>query len=149
MEQVANKHGVKRAEIFGPSRAKVICQARHEAAYRIVVELGMSLPMAGRFLGGRDHTTILNSVRRYVKAHPEAAPAMNAINGYYAVVRNRKRAEAIDLYFNHGRSPDAISRSVRGSQLAVAKWILDEIELRKAKAEFPPLSTLPTDECCF
>jgi len=132
VDQVAGKHGVTRADIIGPSRVRAVSQARHEAAYRIVVELGMSLPMVGRVLGARDHTTILNSVRRFVEAHPEAAAKMNAISGYYARVRNQKRLRAIDLYFNDGKSPSEISRSTRASILAVSKWVLDEIERRRA-----------------
>ena len=146
LEEVAEKHGIKSADILGPSRLVVVSTARHEAAYRIVVEMGMSLPMVGRFLGGRDHTTILNSVRRYVKQNPGAAEAINEMNGYFAVVRNRKRAEAIELYFDQGKKPPEIARSVRASNLAVSKWILDEIERRKEIGELSPLSTLPTDQ---
>jgi chromosomal replication initiator protein len=67
LQEVAEKHGITVQDLKGPCRRLKYALPRHEAAYRIVKELGFSLPKTGRVLGKRDHTTILNSVRKYEK----------------------------------------------------------------------------------
>ena len=67
LQEVAEKHGITVQNLKGPCRRLKYALPRHEAAYRIVKELGFSLPKTGRVLGKRDHTTILNSVRKYEK----------------------------------------------------------------------------------
>lgn len=67
LQEVAEKHGITVKDLKGPCRRLKYALPRHEAAYRIVKELGFSLPKTGRVLGKRDHTTILNSVRKYEK----------------------------------------------------------------------------------
>jgi len=67
LKEVAEKHGVTVEDLKGPCRRLKYALPRHEAAYRIVKELGFSLPKTGRVLGKRDHTTILNSVRKHAK----------------------------------------------------------------------------------
>lgn len=61
---VAEVTGLKQADIKGPSRVQVIVRARQIAAWLLVNRAGKSLPESGRFLGGRDHTTILHACRR-------------------------------------------------------------------------------------
>lgn len=65
MKEVCAKHRITRAELIGRQRSAPIAAARHEAAYRMKKETILSLPQIGRRLGGRDHTTALNSIRRY------------------------------------------------------------------------------------
>lgn len=67
LQEVAEKHGITIQDLKGPCRRLKYALPRHEAAYRIVKELGFSLPKTGRVLGKRDHTTILNSVRKHEK----------------------------------------------------------------------------------
>lgn len=67
VHETAKKHGVSFMEIVGMQRSRRIAVARHEACYRIAMETTMSLPMIGRRLGGRDHTTVLHSIRRYAE----------------------------------------------------------------------------------
>jgi hypothetical protein len=71
LNQVAEKHRVTRADIIGKRRSRHIVQARHEAMFRLVTECGMSLPRAAKRLGDRDHTTAINSMRKYLLHHPE------------------------------------------------------------------------------
>lgn len=63
--EVATKHGVTINELRGRSKEMHIASARHEAAYRLREEMGLSFPRIGVLLGHRDHTTILNSWRRH------------------------------------------------------------------------------------
>jgi len=67
LKEVAEKYEITVQDLKGPCRKLKYALPRHEAAYRIVKELGFSLPKTGRVLGKRDHTTILNSVRKYAK----------------------------------------------------------------------------------
>jgi chromosomal replication initiation ATPase DnaA len=49
--------------IIGRSHVASICQARHEIAALLAQHTGLSTPQIGRLMGGRDHTTILNSLK--------------------------------------------------------------------------------------
>lgn len=64
LEGVASKYGMPVKALVGPSRRKDLVQARNEAAYLMRNE-GLSLKQIGRFLGRRDHSTIINCLRRY------------------------------------------------------------------------------------
>jgi hypothetical protein len=59
------KHGITKAQLKGANRQYDIIRARHETFYRLYTERGMSLPQIGRMLGGFDHTTVLNGIRRH------------------------------------------------------------------------------------
>ncbi|RYE54889.1 MAG: hypothetical protein EOP20_11210 [Hyphomicrobiales bacterium] len=64
LQAVAELHGVTIADIKGPSRKRKFALARQHAAYEIRRQCHhLSLPMIGRILGGRDHTTILYATR--------------------------------------------------------------------------------------
>ncbi len=61
---IAAATGVTTAEIKGPDRARHIVAARFDACAALRQSLGWSMPRIGHFLGGRDHTTILNALRK-------------------------------------------------------------------------------------
>lgn len=63
--EVCERHGVPFRDIVSQRRDRKTAKARAEACYRLRMETTLSLPQIGRKLGGRDHTTILHSVRRY------------------------------------------------------------------------------------
>lgn len=66
INEVAEKWGLKASDLTSKSRVRYLAWARFEAAYRLRTECPwLSLPTIGRRLGGRDHTSILNAVRRY------------------------------------------------------------------------------------
>lgn len=50
------------AELRGPSRCRYVAWPRQDAM-RLLQDAGFSLPEIGRYLGGRDHTTILEGIR--------------------------------------------------------------------------------------
>jgi chromosomal replication initiator protein len=70
--RVAESFGVSRAELVGPGRAATPLRARQVAIYLTREATDLSLPQIGRLFGGRDHTTVLNSIRRV-----EAAEAVD------------------------------------------------------------------------
>ncbi len=63
-EQVATRFGISRAELVGTSRAATPLRARQVAIYLTRELTDLSLPQIGRLYGGRDHSTVLNSLRR-------------------------------------------------------------------------------------
>lgn len=63
--EVSSKTGIPLMEIKGSSRFKNVCMARDEAAYRIRRDLEKSFAQIGHYLGGRDHSTIVEAVKRH------------------------------------------------------------------------------------
>jgi chromosomal replication initiator protein len=63
-QRVAEGFGISRAELVGSSRAATPLRARQVAIFLTRELTDLSLPQIGRLYGGRDHTTILNSLRR-------------------------------------------------------------------------------------
>ncbi len=63
-QRVAEGFGISRAELVGTSRAAVPLRARQVAIFLTRELTDLSLPQIGRLYGGRDHSTVLNSLRR-------------------------------------------------------------------------------------
>jgi chromosomal replication initiator protein len=63
-QRVAEGFGISRAELVGSSRAATPLRARQIAIFLTRDLTDLSLPQIGRLYGGRDHTTVLNSLRR-------------------------------------------------------------------------------------
>ncbi|MCA0358715.1 MAG: hypothetical protein LCH78_18025 [Proteobacteria bacterium] len=62
---IASTYGVSVANLVGPARHKAISHARQHAMWLMHQQPHLSMPQIGKFLGGRDHTTILHGIRRY------------------------------------------------------------------------------------
>ena len=67
--------GISRAELVGSSRAATPLRARQVAIFLTRELTDLSLPQIGRLYGGRDHSTVLNSLRR-VEAAPRRGPEL-------------------------------------------------------------------------
>jgi chromosomal replication initiator protein len=63
-QRVAELFGISRAELVGSSRAATPLRARQVAIFLTRDLTDLSLPQIGRLYGGRDHTTVINSLRR-------------------------------------------------------------------------------------
>lgn len=63
-ELVAKSFGISRVELVGSTRAATPVRARQVAIYLTRELTDLSLPQIGRLYGGRDHSTVLNSIRR-------------------------------------------------------------------------------------
>jgi chromosomal replication initiator protein len=63
-QRVAAAFGISRAELVGSSRAATPVRARQVAILLTRETTDLSLPQIGRLYGGRDHSTILNALRR-------------------------------------------------------------------------------------
>lgn len=64
IEATSNYFGISTDELTGPSRVASIAMPRHIAIYLCRELTDLSLPKIGMAFGGRDHSTVLNSVRR-------------------------------------------------------------------------------------
>jgi chromosomal replication initiator protein len=62
--EVSRAFGISRAELVGSTRAATPLRARQVAIYLTREMTDLSLPQIGRLYGGRDHSTVLNSIRR-------------------------------------------------------------------------------------
>jgi chromosomal replication initiator protein len=63
-QRVCTAFGISRAELVGPTRVATPLRARQVAIYLTRELTDLSLPQIGRLYGGRDHSTVLNSIRR-------------------------------------------------------------------------------------
>jgi len=63
-QRVAEGFHVSKAELVGSSRAATPLRARQVAIFLTRELTDLSLPQIGRLYGGRDHSTVLNSLRR-------------------------------------------------------------------------------------
>ena len=68
LAQVARHYGLATEQILGRNRTAAVAQARQVAMYLLVNELGMTPTGAGRFLAGRNHSTVIHGVSRVRRA---------------------------------------------------------------------------------
>lgn len=75
--EVLLKHELTWTSVISARRHSQLVRARQELMWRLQRETTMSLPQIGRFIGGRDHTTVLHGARQHqkrvdAKATPDA-----------------------------------------------------------------------------
>lgn len=71
IEHVAKYYKISRKEILGKSRNKDIVLARHIAIFIIRTQLEISLEQIGKIFGNRDHSTIINAIKKIEKEADE------------------------------------------------------------------------------
>lgn len=70
---VARRHGITVDQLRGVRRCQALSRARQEAMH-LMMQMGtVSSTQVGRFLGGRDHTTILHGVKAHARRAAESA----------------------------------------------------------------------------
>jgi hypothetical protein len=72
IHDIAHKHGLTFADLVGKGRYRRIVTARDEAIAAVKAltngdRCSFSLPVIGRIFGGKDHTSVLASLRRHAK----------------------------------------------------------------------------------
>jgi chromosomal replication initiator protein len=83
-QRVATAFGISRAELVGSSRAAAPLRARQVAILLTREASGLSLPEIGRLYGGRDHSTVLNALRRIeigIAEDPRLAEKVDSLRG--------------------------------------------------------------------
>ena len=95
-QRVAEGYGISRAELIGSSRAATPLRARQVAIFLTRELTDLSLPQIGRLYGGRDHSTVLNSLRRVEAGLADDSAARRAsprLTRRYPQSRRRNRAD--------------------------------------------------------
>ncbi len=87
-QQVAERFGISRAELVGSSRAATPLRARQVAIFLTREMTELSLPQIGRLYGGRDHSTVLNSLRRVEAGLDEDAELSHRVEELRAAIHN-------------------------------------------------------------
>src|ERR1700744_992747 len=64
IQVIADQHRVRVSDILGPSRRLAILPARFETYAYLYFGRGWTKRQIGRFVGGRDHSTVWNGLRR-------------------------------------------------------------------------------------
>lgn len=64
--RICRAFGLNRTELRAERRHRDIVMARHAFFYWAARLTTQSLPAIGRYMDGRDHTTVLNGVKKYV-----------------------------------------------------------------------------------
>jgi chromosomal replication initiator protein len=87
-QRVAERFGIARAELVGSSRAATPLRARQVAIFLTRELTDLSLPQIGRLYGGRDHTTVLNSLRRIEASLDEDAELAEKVRELRGAIHN-------------------------------------------------------------
>ena len=64
IDEASDLFGVRVADLCGPSRTRALVNVRQVTMYVCRSMTDESLPVIGRAFGGRDHTTVINAVRK-------------------------------------------------------------------------------------
>ena len=83
IEEVGKFYNISVADIKGQARTKEIVLARQVAMYETRRLTNLSMPEIGQVFGGKDHTTVMHSLRRVedlVKTSPEMSEIIKDIN---------------------------------------------------------------------
>jgi chromosomal replication initiator protein len=87
-QRVAERFGISRAELVGSSRAATPLRARQVAIFLTREMTDLSLPQIGRLYGGRDHSTVLNSLRRVEAAIGERGELAERVQELRGAIHN-------------------------------------------------------------
>lgn len=111
---------VTMADIKGPSRCQPIVHYRQEAMALAREMTGRSLPAIGRYLGDRDHTTVLFGIRQIARRQQEDPAYAADLEQIRHVIREiiRKRVQSIGCSSKWSPAPPKMPL-LRPSQIRV------------------------------
>ncbi len=84
LDAVARFYGLSVDQILGRGRTATVAQARQVVMYLLAVELGMPPTAVGRFLSGRNHSTVIHGVekiRAAIAGDERLRQSVNSIKG--------------------------------------------------------------------
>ncbi len=93
-QRVSAAFGISRAELVGSTRAATPLRARQVAIYLTRELTDLSLPQIGRLYGGRDHSTVLNSIRRIEARFGEDRALFARVEGLRAAIHTSPTSAA-------------------------------------------------------
>lgn len=119
VEEVAIKHEVTFNDIISQRRNVKIVAARHEAMYRLREETPASYPRIGKWLGDRDHTTVLHGVEMHIKRMSNPPPVTRPPRRVHSPRwPEERRKDAMDLLRFH--STAAVAKKMGCSKASIA-----------------------------
>lgn len=123
---VALRNGLTPDDVTGRSRKDLICAARHEAIYMVALHTVYDTGRIGRLFGGRDHTTILNSLSKFPQILREGIlPYMALPLGEPVPNPSREeRGRIIEHGYANGWSCKDMARAIGQSESAVKGYAL-------------------------
>lgn len=77
IKEVAREMNVSVLDIISQRRSKEFVEARQYIMWRLRNETSWSFPRIGKFLGNRDHTTVMHGVRRWEEKLKEKTDALS------------------------------------------------------------------------
>jgi len=81
---VALHYNIRTTDLLSDKRIRKLSGPRQVCMYLLRKHLLMSFPEIGKFLGGRDHTTVMHAVQKVAeqqKNDPEVLGAITAVEG--------------------------------------------------------------------
>jgi hypothetical protein len=63
--EICLRRGVHPRDVMGRTRPRKLVACRAKIYVRLKRDLGWCLPQIGKFLGGRDHTTVLHAIKQW------------------------------------------------------------------------------------
>jgi chromosomal replication initiator protein len=93
-QRVSTAFGISRAELVGSTRSATPLRARQVAIYLTRELTDLSLPQIGRLYGGRDHSTVLNSIRRVEARFGEDETLIERVNELRAAIHSGSTGSA-------------------------------------------------------
>ncbi len=103
--EVCQAHKIGLRDLLSKRRTDPIVAARAEAGFRLYVEAGKSFPQVGRLLR-RDHSSIINLIRRYLASHPELGSVWAAMRQRREEEMRAREQEAVRLFLAGAPSRD-------------------------------------------
>jgi chromosomal replication initiator protein len=88
-QRVCTAFGISHAELVGSTRTATPLRARQVAIYLTRELTDLSLPQIGRLYGGRDHSTVLNSIRRAEARFGEDAALASRVEELRAAIHTK------------------------------------------------------------
>ena len=86
LDAAARHYGLSVEQILGRGRTATVAQARQVVMYLLAVELGMPPTAVGRFLSGRNHSTVIHGVERIRAAIAGDSRLQQSVNSIKAAL---------------------------------------------------------------
>ena len=119
-DAVCRVWGIKRSTLLSKTRPKWVVEPRHAFMYLAYYMTGNSTPIIGRFLGGRDHTTIIHGHRRASELKRADKEFAHKLEKAYRLARfyEKKRRRKVEALKNE--ITQTIGRHVERGELEAA-----------------------------
>lgn len=125
LDSACKDHDVNLLDLLGPRHFRKFVVARDEAAFRMVTELQMTWAAVGRRLG-RDSTSVIAAINRYMRAVPGARAKYRAARAQIKRDHEALKEEARRLYRDEGKSArqivELLPLSQRSVKVALKEW---------------------------